>query len=100
MVTIRPVRRQDVRLLIGLEVAPKDAAFVAPDAVTLAQAPYEIGAHVLAICYLRWAKLVAGCPCQYALADVAPNGSLPNWRRCWSTSWLGETRRLGRWRRR
>jgi diamine N-acetyltransferase len=50
MVTIRPVRRQDVRPLIGLEVAPEDAAFVAPNAVTLAQAPYETGAHVFAIC--------------------------------------------------
>jgi hypothetical protein len=50
MVTIRPVRRQDVRPLVGLEVASEDAAFIAPNAVTLAQAPYETGAHVFAIC--------------------------------------------------
>lgn len=49
MVTIQPVRRQDVRPLIGLEVAPEDEAFVAPNSVTLAEAPYETGAHVFAI---------------------------------------------------
>ncbi len=49
MVTIQPVRRQDVRALIALEVATEDAAHVAPNVVTLAQAPYETGAHVFAI---------------------------------------------------
>ena len=49
MVTIRPVRREDVRPLIALTVAPEDATFVAPNAVTLAEAPYETGAHVFAI---------------------------------------------------
>ena len=49
MVTIRPVRREDVRPLIALTVAPEDATFVAPNAVTLAEAPYETGAHVFAL---------------------------------------------------
>lgn len=48
-VVLQPVRRQDVRPLIKLEVAPEQAGFVAPNAVTLAQAPYETGAYVFAI---------------------------------------------------
>lgn len=49
MVTLQFVRREDVRPLIGLEVAPEQSAFVAPNAVTLAEAPYETGSQVFAI---------------------------------------------------
>lgn len=44
-----PVGRDDVRPLIALNVAPEQAMFVAPNAVTLAEAPYETGAHVFGI---------------------------------------------------
>jgi diamine N-acetyltransferase len=49
MVELRPVRREDVRPLLNMKVAAAQASFVAPNATTLAQAPYETGAHVFGI---------------------------------------------------
>ncbi|NJR13253.1 MAG: GNAT family N-acetyltransferase [Phyllobacteriaceae bacterium] len=46
---LRPVRREDVRKLTAMEIAPDQISFVAPNAITLAQAPYETGAFVFAI---------------------------------------------------
>lgn len=46
---LEPVTRDDVRPLIGLKVAPEDQTFVAPNAITLAEAPYETGAYVFVI---------------------------------------------------
>ena len=46
---LRPVRREDVRPLLALQVAPEQANYVAPNSVTLSQAPYETGAHVFGV---------------------------------------------------
>jgi diamine N-acetyltransferase len=46
---LRPVRREDVRKLAAMEIAPDQVGFVAPNVMTLAQAPYETGAHVFAV---------------------------------------------------
>lgn len=46
MISLRPVRREDVRPLGRLSVAPDQADLVSPNLVTLAQAPFEPGAHV------------------------------------------------------
>ncbi|MCU0831455.1 MAG: GNAT family N-acetyltransferase [Rhizobiaceae bacterium] len=48
-VTLRPVQREDVRPLLAMEVAEDQKAFVASNALTLSQAPYETGAHVFGI---------------------------------------------------
>jgi len=47
---LRPVTRDHVGPLIRLKVAPHQDGFVAPNAVSLAQAPYETGAFPFAIC--------------------------------------------------
>ena len=46
---LRPVRREDVRPLLAMQVSPDQAHYVAPNSVTLSQAPYETGAHVFGI---------------------------------------------------
>ena len=48
-VTLRPVGRDDVGPLHRLTVADHQARFVAPNAVTLAQAPFEGGSSVFVI---------------------------------------------------
>ncbi|MBF9031304.1 GNAT family N-acetyltransferase [Rhodobacterales bacterium HKCCE3408] len=49
MLTLRPPTRQTLRRLWKLEVAEEQAGFVAPNLVTLAQAPYEGGAYPFGI---------------------------------------------------
>ena len=48
-ITLRPVTRDDLRTLFKLKVNPEQADFVAPNEITLAQAPYETGAEVFAL---------------------------------------------------
>lgn len=48
-ITLRPVTRDDLRPLFRLKVNPKQADFVAPNEITLAQAPYETGAEVFGL---------------------------------------------------
>lgn len=49
MLTLRPPRRDTVRTLCELELHEAQRKFVAPNVVTLAQAPYEGGAHPFGI---------------------------------------------------
>lgn len=48
-VTLIPVVRDDLRPLFKLKVSPDQTGFVAPNEITLAQAPYETGAYVFAV---------------------------------------------------
>ncbi|MDG1118714.1 MAG: GNAT family N-acetyltransferase [Flavimaricola sp.] len=48
-ITLRPVTRDDLRPLFRLKVNPEQADFVAPNEITLAQAPYETGAEVFGL---------------------------------------------------
>lgn len=49
MITLQPVERDDLRPLFRLKVSDAQDGFVAPNEITLAQAPYETGAYVFSI---------------------------------------------------
>jgi diamine N-acetyltransferase len=49
VISLRPVERDDLRPLFRLKVSEAQAGFVAPNEITLAQAPYEPGAFVFVI---------------------------------------------------
>lgn len=48
-ISLRPVKRDDLRTLFQLKVKPEQAEFVASNEITLAQAPYETAAEVFGI---------------------------------------------------
>ncbi|WP_342077473.1 GNAT family N-acetyltransferase [Yoonia sp. SS1-5] len=48
-VTLRPVTKADLGRLFDLKVAPEQRRFVAPNEITLAEAPFEQGSYVFAI---------------------------------------------------
>ena len=48
-ISLRPVKRDDLRTLFQLKVKPEQAEFVAPNEITLAQAPYETAAEVFVL---------------------------------------------------
>lgn len=49
-VTVRPVVRADLGALFDLKTTAEQRAFVAPNEVTLAEAPYNVGSYVFTIC--------------------------------------------------
>ncbi len=49
MIELKPVVRDDLETLISLRVAPEQADFVAPNALTLAEFAYIAGGYVFAI---------------------------------------------------
>ncbi len=47
---IRPIKRDDVRPLHDITVRPDQQSFIAPNAMTIAQARFETGAYDFCIC--------------------------------------------------